>query len=185
MAGGIQPGTTAATPESLLLDGDVNEVAKLLSRHLLNESLSHLYYEEGHDHKRPKSLLPEITDLGVTVGCVPDGGMWFSGPRGSQRTLLAVFEAKHQQDAGNAIERWGKNYLICKALNPNVIYVTFMTGAGAVPGGTLHKFGTSMAAINGDTCRFHYAPEGFSRTEILRIMTDTLGLDLSSFPVQL
>jgi hypothetical protein len=105
--------------------------------------------------------------------------MWFDGPRSQPRILKVAFEAKHQQDGGNAIERWGKNYNICNRLSPEVKYVTFMTGAGATPGGVLHKFGVSMSALNGPNCIFYYAPDGFSKEGIFNIMISTLGVDIT------
>ena len=76
-----------------------------------------------------KRLLPSQIPGGIG-GCEPDGGAWFY-----QDKLIAVFEAKKQQDSGNAIERWFKNNYICRLINPQVSYVTFATGEGAYEGG--------------------------------------------------
>ena len=188
MAGGIQVGTEAGSIESKQLDGDVKAVAEALAQYLKIKNHNRYFYEFGHQNytganfsKKTifENALPELAERGVTVGCVPDGGMWFDGPRSQPRTLEVVFEAKYQQDGGNAIERWSKNYLLCYRLSPEVKYVTFMTGPGATPNGVLHKFGVSMSAMNGPNCIFYYAPTGFSKQGIFNIMISTLGLDIT------
>jgi len=180
MAGGIQKGTEASTPESRQLDGDVAQVAEAISRVAVK-----LCWESGHknltadcynEDTREANRVPELADRGITVGCVPDGGMWFSAQRSTApRSLLAVFEAKHQQDGGNAIERWATNYLFCTALNPQVKYVTFMTGEGAAAGAVLHQYGENMQRILANA-EFHYSPNGFSREEIFAVMQTVLDL---------
>lgn len=73
-----------------------------------------------------------IPKIDTHTPCAPDGGAWYY-----ERKLVAVFEAKKQQDAGNAIERWYKNMYRCRNLNPHVSYVTFCRGAGAYPQGQI------------------------------------------------
>ena len=141
---GIQKGTEAGSEESKQLDGDVKVIAEVIAK-----AQTHYFYEFGHknmiserfsDAVKQAASLPELAEMGITVGCVPDGGMWFSGNRSvPKRKLVAGFEAKHQQDGGNAIERWCKNYMLCKGMNPNVKYITFMSGPGAMPNGVLYK----------------------------------------------
>lgn len=181
MARGIQKGTEASSMESKRLDGDVKVVAEALS-----QAQTTYFYETGHrnlgaavsPHKITEGALPEFRARGITLGCIPDGGMWFDHPRGQPRSLRVAFEAKHQGDGGNAIERWCKNYLLCHRLWPDMTYVTFMTGEGARTGGVLHEFGKSMTAINGQNCVFYYAPDGYSQEGIFNVMTSVLGLDL-------
>lgn len=183
MAGGIQRGTEAGSAESKQLDGDVKSVAEALA-----QAQTRYFYEVGHksldetkSHSRQRiteSALPEMRERHFTIGCMPDGGMWFDAPRGQPRRLMAAFEAKHQQDGGNAIERWAKNYLLCRSIWPDCVYVTFMTGEGARVGGVLHDFGETMRSANGPNCVFYYAPEGFSQEGIFNIMTSILDLDL-------
>lgn len=193
MAGGIQVGTEAGSAESKQLDGDVKVVAEALAHYLISKHETKYYYERGHKnlkegHFNPRVIaensLPELKEMGITVGCRPDGGMWFDGPRSQPRILRVAFEAKHQQDGGNAIERWCKNYLLCKGMNPDVKYVTFMSGPGAVPNGVLYKFGHSMVAANGDNCIFYYEPNGFTQEGIFNIMISVLELDLTFDQVQ-
>lgn len=182
MAGGIQVGTEAGSVESKQLDGDVRLVAEAIAR-----AQDQYYYERGHRNLlnerfgrdvRDQASLPEATARGITIGCVPDGGMWFDGDRTKERKLVAVFEAKHQQNGGNAIERWATNHAVCQAINPAVVYTTFATGAGAAEGGVVHGYGESMRAIYPNT-QWHYKPEGFSQEEICEIMVKNLGLDLT------
>ena len=193
MAGGIQKGSEAGSAESKQLDGDVKNVAEALAQYLRAKNNNQYFYEFGHQNYSGANFsrktvsdnaLPELAERGVTIGCVPDGGMWFNGPRSQPRALKVAFEAKHQQDGGNAIERWSKNYLLCYRLNPDVRYVTFMTGEGAKPGGVLHKFGESMRAMNGDNCVFYYEPQGFTPAGICNIIAFTLGLDITFEQIQ-
>jgi hypothetical protein len=183
MAGGIQKGTEAGSVESKLLDGDVRIIAEAIAR-----AQNTYCYERGHrnllnerfgDDVRSQAQLPEIQSRGITIGCVPDGGMWFDGDRKTQgRQLKVVFEAKHQQNGGNAIERWATNHAVCSAINPEASYVTFATGGGAVKGGVLHSYGESMRAIYPNT-KWHYSEQGFTQEQICTIMTSELGLDLT------
>lgn len=183
MAGGIQKGTEAGSAESKQLDGDVKVIAEAIA-----QAQNRYYYESGHrvlDETKfgrqtvAEAAVPEMRDRKVTTGCMPDGGMWFDGPRNQPRTLKLAFEAKHQGRGGNAIERWGKNYLICNRLWPDSKYVTFMTGEGAEIGEVLHSFGETMRAINGPNCIFYYAPAGFSREDIFSVMNSVLELGLT------
>lgn len=184
MAGGIQVGTEAGSVDSKRLDGDVKVVSEAMA-----QAQRTYFYESGHrslDETKNfsrktivEAALPEMKSMGVSIGCMPDGGMWFSADRDSPRQLQFAFEAKYQQDGGNAIERWAKNYLLCYRLNPDVKYVTFMSGEGAAHGGVLHRFGESMTQVNGPNCMFYYEPEGFSQEAIFNIMNSVLELDLT------
>lgn len=117
--GGIQKGQTATTPESAKIDKDLREIRD--------------------------ELCIELSDLGVTMKkkivtpntstpCQPDGGAWYL-----DGVLIAAFEAKKQQDHGNAIERWYKNNYVCRTLNENMSYGTWARGEGAYPQGTIGK----------------------------------------------
>lgn len=183
MAGGIQKGTEAGSAESKKLDGDVKVIAEAIA-----QAQNRYHYESGHrvlDETKfsrqtvMEAAIPEMRERKVETGCMPDGGMWFDGPRSQSRNLQVAFEAKYQKEGGNAIERWGKNYLICNRLWPNSKYVTFMTGEGAKIGEVLHSFGETMRAINGNNCIFYYAPAGFSQEDIFSIMNSVLDLGLT------
>jgi len=188
MAGGIQVGTEAGSVESKQLDGDVKTIAEAIAQYLRIKNHEQYFYESGHKvynetTAKKKTIsenaIPELTQKGVRIGCVPDGGMWFDGPRNQPRVLKVAFEAKHQQDGGNAIERWCKNHDLCSSISSDLTYITFMTGAGAVPGGVLHDFGETMRAIHGPNRVFYYAPDGFSKEDIFNIMRSTLGLNIT------
>ncbi len=182
MAGGIQPGTEAGSKESKKLDHDVRMVAQAIAL-----AQKQYYYEPGHrnltsdrinESVRNAACLPECANQGITLGCVPDGGMWFDGDRTvMNRRLKYVFEAKYQKKVGNAIERWSTNHDICRKIGPDCQYVTLATGPGAEPGEVVHRHGTNMEIIHGKKVKWHYAPDGFSREEIFEIMKSTLELD--------
>lgn len=187
MAGGIQLGTQAGSIESKRLDGDIKRVAEAIAQSIEKYNITNApYFEKGHknlvaesfsEEKRKASALPELVEMGISLGCMPDGGMWFDGDRSkTNRKLLAVFEAKHQQDGGNAIERWCKNYMLSKGINPDMTYHTLMTGEGAQLGGVLDKFANSMTAANGEHCVFHKSVDGFSEEEIFDIMVNALNI---------
>ena len=179
MARGIQQGTEAGSVESKQLDGSVRRVAEAIAR-----VQTQYYYESGHRNlgdtflteTRERAQLPELSNRGIRSGCVPDGGMWFTGDRNDgKRKLVAVFEAKHQQDGGNAQERWATNRAICQSINPDSLYVTFATGEGARPGGVLHTYGTDMEQVFPNT-EWVYSPDGFTEEQIFEIMIARLGL---------
>ena len=164
-------GDIASSLESKQLDSStkkaMNKIASKIS--------CKYYFEKEHvNDKSNKRKLPEFVNLGVSLGCVPDGGFWFDNPRDTKRTLQYVFESKHQNEDGNAIERWGKNYILCKMLNPKVKYVTFLSGNGCAEGKILHKFSETMKILDPDSCIFHLSENGFTEDEITSIMMSYL-----------
>lgn len=165
MAGGIQPGTVATDANARKLD----EQCKNLKDEVFT-ILKTLYPELTLQRKLSKDQIP-----GGIGACEPDGGAWFY-----KGVLIAVFEGKKQQDAGNAIERWFKNNYICKMINPNVSYVTFCTGEGAYDTGVIGK-ALNIAHLNGFN---HYYPgmnsafmsiEPFTRQFINATMIEVIG----------
>ena len=106
--------------------------------------------------------------------CAPDGSLWFWDGK-----LIAAFEAKKQQNKGNAIERWHKNHSMCRIINPKVSYITFACGEGAVVGGTIHK-AIAFQHLNGfdkyvpgeNSCWMK--PSGFEDEEIEKIMLEVI-----------
>ena len=133
MAGGIQPGTVATDAKARKLDNQCKKV-----KDAVFAKLSEMYPELTLQRKLSKDQIP-----GGVGACEPDGGAWFY-----KGVLIAVFEGKKQQDAGNAIERWFKNNYICKMINPNVSYVTFCIGEGAHDTGVIGK-ALNIAHLNG------------------------------------
>jgi hypothetical protein len=165
MPRGIQPGQCATDALAGKLDTQCKETARRV--------LAHLKAKHGNQITMEKKLNKDQIP-GGSGACAPDGSLWFY--RG---TLIAAFEAKKQQNAGNAIERWYKNNFICRAINPNVSYVTFACGEGAVVGGVMHK-ALAVAHLDGfdklvpkkNSC--FMSPQGFPEEEIERIMIETI-----------
>jgi hypothetical protein len=159
-------GDIASSPESKKLDSSTKKVMNKIASNLESK----YFFEKEHvNDKSNKRKLPEFENLGVSLGCVPDGGFWFDSPRGQSRKLCYVFESKHQNEDGNAIERWGTNYLLCKSLNPQVKYITFMSGKGCAEGKILHKYAESMKKIS-ENCIFYLSENGFDEEQIESIM---------------
>ena len=110
--GGIQKGQSATSKDSAKLDSRV----KYFRDHLA-KVVPHL--------KMKKKITND--DVPGEIGvCVPDGGAWFLN-----NVLVLILEAKHQNDAGNAIQRWFAKEYIARRINSLVSLVTFCTGAGA------------------------------------------------------
>jgi len=176
-------GENATTVESKDLDGVVANVAKAIAHVQTRYCLEWAHSNRNSSKFRPgtqaKSAVPEFTDKGIIMGCKPDGGMWFTGPRSLLERLLAVaFEAKHQQDGGNANERWFKNHYFCKIVSPDMQYVTFMSGKGAVEGGVLWTHVKSVEANDPNT-HFYLSVNGFTANEVFDIMIKHLKLNLT------
>lgn len=127
----------------------------------------------GERLTQQKKLLQTQIPGGIGA-CEPDGTVWFW-----DGSLIASFEAKKQQNKGNAIERWYKNNYICRLMNPDVSYITFACGEGAKFGGVIHK-ALAVAHPKGFNTYFPKAnscwmkTDGFSDEEIEKIMTDVL-----------
>lgn len=163
MAGGIQPGQVAMDEQARTLDKDCKILSEDIERDLR-------FTYPGLVRKKKLSQ----KDIGCAGACAPDGGAWFY-----KGLLIAVVEGKKQQNAGNAIERWFKNNHICRKINPNVSYVTFCVGPGAVENGVIpktlavaHPNGFNKYVPGGDSCYLN--PEGFTKEEINSIMRDVI-----------
>lgn len=169
---GIQLGQVATDELAATLDAQ----CKTLSRRVLG-TLTQIH---GDSLALQKKLTLEQIPGGIGA-CSPDGCLWFWNG-----TLIAAFEAKKQQDAGNAIERWYKNNYICRLVNPSVSYITFASGEGAKVGGAIHKalavahrsgFNTYVPGEN--SCWMN--PDGFPDEEVERIMLDVLEERIKTF----
>jgi hypothetical protein len=115
--GGIRKGQNATDASAKKIDKDLKEIRDELSSEL--ESIGVV-------------MKKRLDKLGTITPCEPDGGAWFYKDK-----LIAVFEAKKQQDRGNAIERWYKNNYRCRRMNENVSYGTWARGEGAYPKGKI------------------------------------------------
>lgn len=119
---GIQIGQVATDAQAKEIDSLVKSVAAELCQELDIEGLTFA-------KKLKQSQIP----FGVG-SCEPDGGVWFLDG-------MPVFfaESKKQGGAGNAIERWFKNYDTLKSINPKVYSATFCSGEGTKVGGPIWK----------------------------------------------
>lgn len=162
---GIQLGQVATDAAAAKLDSQCKTVScKVLA------TLQTKYGPEVTLQKKlTKSQIP-----GGIGACAPDGSLWFW-----KGTLIAAFEAKKQQNRGNAIERWYKNNFVCRTLNPSMSYVTFACGEGAVVGGVIHKAlaiahlpGFDVYTPGGNSCWMK--PIGFEDAEVEAIMLQVL-----------
>tara|TARA_R110000824_G_scaffold366_4_gene2636 strand:+ start:101 stop:616 length:516 start_codon:yes stop_codon:yes gene_type:complete len=156
MAIGIQPGTTAWDERSLKLDKQVKSASKVVF-----EKMQEKYPELEYLNKLPKNMI-----LDAVGACQPDGGVWLYKGR-----VVAAFEAKKQNDRGNAIERWYKNFFLLKEVNKRVPYITFAIGAGAQEGKPIWKALYSVMKGQFNQIRPHgpscfLKPEGFTAKEI-------------------
>jgi hypothetical protein len=165
MPGGIQPGTVAMDKDARTLDKHCKSQAEVL-----RESLVPRY--EGRLTAQVKLRSEQIPN--GKGACQPDGLAWFWDGE-----LIAVFEAKKQQNRGNAIERWYKNNYICRKASSNVSYVTFAIGAGAYENGTIgcalspaHDAGFDVYVPGGNSCFMNKS--GFTESEVRAIMLSTI-----------
>ncbi len=154
---GIQPGQVATDAAAAALDNQCKTIACKVFKTLSER--------HGDRIQVQKKLKPSQIPGGIGA-CAPDGSVWFWDGK-----LIATFEAKKQQNRGNAIERWFKNNFICRAVNPDVSYITFTCGEGAVVGGVIHKTlavahpsGFNVYTPKGNSCWMK--PEGFTDEEI-------------------
>ncbi|MFZ9145443.1 MAG: hypothetical protein ACO209_09515 [Aquirufa sp.] len=165
--GGIQSGTVATDSFAKYLDQTMKSVQGELAEELKSQGYT-------CQKKFKKDFLIE---RGVLVGCEPDGGIWFKDGK-----VVAAFEGKKQGKGGNAIERWEKNYNICKTLNPDIVYVTFGAREGFEPDGYPYKYAKTMLNRESKELNTLYEngqswfvnPNGFTREEIKEIMKQAL-----------
>ena len=160
MVGGIQKGMVATDEHARKLDKQCQ---------FLKEELANEFPTLTMQRKLRKDQIP-----GGVGACEPDGGAWFRDGK-----LIAIFEAKKQQNRGNAIERWFKNNYIARAINPDVSYVTFAIGEGVIDNGVVTK-ALNVAHLEGfdkynagsNSCFRNV--EGFDTKEIYEIMKKVL-----------
>lgn len=153
-------GNMAATAESKYLDNAVN-----VASHAAFELMSRKYDGLTFKAKFDKSEIP-----GNRGACKPDGGIWyFNG------IPVMAIEAKHQNNAGNAIERWYKNQFIARAINPKMSYLTICTGDGADDNGVIyntlhaaHLKGYNKIVAHGNSA--YMCPEGITVDALIVII---------------
>ena len=104
-------------------------------------------------------------------GFRPDGGFWILKKTGK---IVAAFEAKKEDEGGNANERWNDNPLTASVINSDCIYHTF--ARGYVPK-WINRQKKSFKEFNErgllDT-RWSINADGFTREEIQNTMISVL-----------
>jgi len=172
-------GEKASTVESKQHDEVVKMISMSIAKALHIKKDHTLFFEEGYRNTgKTETRLPELAEIGFSQGCIPDGGMWFTGNRSvKNRTLVAVFEAKKQGKGGNAIERWWKNWAACTRIFKDVKYITFLTGPGAQTGEILAKHANDALVVAG--AESHLKVEPFTNEEVFEVMKTALGLTLN------
>lgn len=162
---GIQIGQVATDEHAAKLD---NQCKTLTTK--VYETLHTKYKDKIKFQKKlKKDQIP-----GGVGACAPDGSLWFW-----EGKLIAAFEAKKQQNRGNAIERWHKNHSMCRIINPELSYITFACGEGAIVGGVIHKAIAfqhlgGFDAYNPGKNSCWMKPSGFSDEEIETIMMQVI-----------
>ena len=104
-------------------------------------------------------------------GFRPDGGFWIFKKTG---LVVAAFEAKKEDEGGNANERWNDNANTASVMNTNMKYHTF--ARGYIPK-WIKREKKSFKEYNQrnllDT-RWSIKAEGFTREEMKNVMINTL-----------
>ena len=159
----------------------IDDIVKRTARKIYSQKLTKLIYEEGHENNSTRFMLREFIKKGLTRGMKPDGGLWFNmdcysnnGEPNDDRKCVYIFEAKHQGNRGNAIERWADNFDTCQQVYPDAKYITFMSGLGCTENGTLTKFAYDKKKLHNDKVEFYLKKEGFTENEIMEIMLSYL-----------
>jgi hypothetical protein len=145
---GIQPGQNAGEGQARVLEGDLRTAAR---RVLVDPQVQaavpsgyKLDLVPGVSRTELHSLmaargLKDLPSASQLAGYTPDGGIFrLVDAQGHAEHVLAS-EAKHQQNAGNAIERWHKNHALSTMVAPKLASVVFADGAGADEGGVIRK----------------------------------------------
>ncbi len=123
---GLQMGQSSQDELARAADGDTRKIVPRVWKKIC-KSHPHLTQGFSHHHKMTADAVKQITGFTLNGGCSPDGGIIFN----KQGLPVLAFEAKKQGDAGNAYDRWYKNFHHLKCINPNLLMVTFIVGLGA------------------------------------------------------
>jgi hypothetical protein len=128
--GGIQPGTSATGTESSGTEKLLRQAAARITAGSLE-----LSWVPGLSAATLAERLGLNASAADLAGVYPDGGIWLLK---DGNEILVAAEAKRQGPAGNAIERWFKNYSVLKALGVRV-FVTLCTGDGFFDGNSAQR----------------------------------------------
>lgn len=127
--GGIQSGTSATGSES-------SDTEKLLRKAASQLNVgAETTWVPGLSAATIAERLGLAGSESELSGVYPDGGIWLLKDSGD---VLVAAEAKRQGPAGNAIERWFKNYSVLRALGVRV-FVTVCTGGGFFDGNSAQR----------------------------------------------
>jgi hypothetical protein len=136
---GIQPGQVAQRPESAHLHSSAQAVCQEVFQEEAPRHLG-LQWQRGLSSDEIYGLAGLLPEPDRSLwGTQPDGGIFFWTDARGRRTPLLAVEAKNQQNAGNAIERWFKNHAVLTSFGPGFRYITFCSGEGAAPGGCISR----------------------------------------------
>jgi hypothetical protein len=119
-------GKIAQSIESLKLDKQVNLISQQVFKDILKK------FPKYKPHLSFQKKLRKDQVKGGKVGCAPDGGIYFW-----KNKQIVFFEAKKQNDKGNAIERAYKNIFVAQQNNPEINYIIFACGSGAYEDGMI------------------------------------------------
>ncbi len=132
--GGIQEGTTAGNLSSRHLDA--------MTRDYIQSLPSSTRWRSGYSAAELRAALnTRLDDTSRIAGFRPDGGLFVD----QDREPVVAIECKYQGEAGNAIERWYKNFAVAQRLGVKR-YVTFCLGEGFFDGHSAERvLGTAVA----------------------------------------
>lgn len=136
---GIQAGQIAQRPESAHLHNSTQGVCQEIFEEASRRHPG-LLWQKGISSDEIYALAGLQPDPARPLwGTQPDGGIFFWRDARGRRTPLLAVEAKNQQNAGNAIERWFKNHAVLTSFGPAFRYITFCSGEGAAPDGCISR----------------------------------------------
>lgn len=200
---GIQPGQNVSAGAPQKLDNDLRAVPPIVLADVeVQAAVPEGYtldWVQGVSREELRNILlgrgvHGIPDANHLVGYKPDGGIFRLRGNGHTTHLLSA-EAKHQQNQGNAIERWFKNYTASILVAPKLACLVFATGDGAQERGqickTLNGAFLHYAVANGQPMRqfnhiyiegpsFFTQVEGFEINQMVNIIKTTLTQQLTT-----
>lgn len=151
---GIQPGQVAWSQSSRKLHGSTETVTRAVVARWqkIDPNINWKKKLSGEELIR-YSRLDIDPDSFKLNGVAPDGGVILYECRERGTVPLFSIEAKEQQDRGNAIERWFKNYTALRIISPSMSYVTLCSGEGAHANGAICKTINHAALEYAVSCR--------------------------------
>ena len=160
MSGGR--GDLATTEESKKLDGDLRSISKQIAT----------WYEEHFIRKNRLTPTEWIKYYGVKCGGFePDGGFWLCKKTGK---TVAVFEAKKEDEGGNANERWNDNANTASVMNTDIIYHTFAMGYKEKWDDRIKKSFKEYNQRKLLDTRWSFQEDGYDSEQIEKVIVDTL-----------